>query len=249
MKFFLPPEGTVFPDRITRDQHVVSIGYGQVVATSFEKSLTCAQKESFDTRPNALSFHIPFLTPGLGGLPQLSLVLSRYISPKTNVIDPNFCMTPKIPADELNYTSNESYIVLSFSHGKDLKLKMSGEILGSCRRPPDKIVTDFEEYGDELQISQQLPKFSVCNRIGDTDVDFCNAWRKYGEDITVYGSNVCQFWNHVRNITACQLSISVSDMSSKLRSILALSHGDEPEVLEAEIVKGFHGIGLITPCV
>ncbi|KAJ8034664.1 hypothetical protein HOLleu_21595 [Holothuria leucospilota] len=126
---------------------------------------------------------------------------------------------------------------------------MSGEISGSCRRSPDKVVTDFTKYIDELRICQQPPEFSVCDCLGDIDVDFCNAWRRYGEDITVYGANVCQFWNHARNITSCQLSISVTEMSSKLRDTLALPQGDEPEAIEAEMKKAFHGIGLISPCV
>ncbi|KAJ8034665.1 hypothetical protein HOLleu_21597 [Holothuria leucospilota] len=249
VKFFLPAEGTVLPDLITRDQHVVLIVYGQVVATSFEESLTCAQEESFETRPNTLTFQIPHLSSVPGGLPQLGLVLSRYLSPKTNVIDPNFCITPKIPADELKYTSNHSCVGLFFSHGEDLKLKMSGEVSGSCRRPPDEVVTDFAKSTDELLISRRPPEFSVCDRLGDIDVDFCSAWRSYGEDITVYGSNVCQCWNHARNITSCQLSISVIEMSSKLRDTLALPQGDEPEAIEAEMKRAFHGIGLISPCV
>ncbi|KAJ8034662.1 hypothetical protein HOLleu_21591 [Holothuria leucospilota] len=249
LKFFLPREGIVLPDPLTRDQHVVLIGYGQVIATSFEESLTRAQKESFETRSDSLSFHLPHLTSGPGRLPHLSLVLSRYTSSKTNVIDPNFGLTPKIEADELKYSSNQSYIGLSFSYGKNLKLKMSGELSGSCRRPPDKVVTDFRKYGNELQISQQPPDFSICDRLGGIDVAYCSVWRRYGEDITLYGSNVCQFWNHARNVTACQLSINVTEISIKLRDALALPHSEEPEAIEAETIKGFRGIGLISPCV
>ncbi|KAJ8034659.1 hypothetical protein HOLleu_21588 [Holothuria leucospilota] len=249
VKFFLPPEGTVIPDLLTRDQHVVLIIYGNKIALSFEESLTCAQKEFFETRPDSLSFHIPFLTSDPEGLPQLTLALSMYLSPNTNVIDPNFGLAPQIPAEELKYTANQSYIGLSFSNGKDLKLKMSGKVSESCRRPPNEVTTDFSKNIDELQISQQPPDFSVCDRLGDIDVDFCNAWRRYGEDITVYGSNVCQFWSHARNVTNCQLSINVTEMSSELRNILALPHCEQPEVIEAETFKGFYGIGLISPCV
>ncbi|KAJ8048193.1 hypothetical protein HOLleu_00404 [Holothuria leucospilota] len=241
------PSPPVLQDIISSDEHVVTVGFGNMTAIAFEDALTNEEKENVSTVLAVIGSMIPYLTSEEGGSAVVTFQETLFTAGE-NYIKVNLVLPPGVVADKLVRIEDDNKNEIIFEKD-DLLFHATGKQQGSCEQLCQHVIDDVEELENERQISTSGPDFSVCDRFPDLDVDFCNVYRNpfYNQLLKEAGTNVCIHWKPTNDVKNCKSNFQVEEISQQMRDLLLLDN--TTNVIEADIQKGTYDIRLVFPCI
>ncbi|KAJ8048198.1 hypothetical protein HOLleu_00409 [Holothuria leucospilota] len=241
------PSPPVLQDIISCDEHVITIGFGNMTAVAFNDAMTNEEMETVSTVLEVFGTMIPYLTSEEGRSTRVTFQDTLFTSGE-NYIKVNLVLPTGIVADEIVRVEDGNKNDIRFEKD-DLIFHATGKQQGSCKQLCQHVIDDIEELENERQISTSGPDFSVCDRFPDLDVDFCNVYRNplYNQLLKEAGNNVCIYWKPTSDVQNCKSKFHVEAMSQQMTDLLLLD--DEKNVLEADIQKGTYDIRLVFPCI